>query len=711
MDPARMRRETEDLQNQIEMMKSDLDALRMDDVTRNREQSVIPDKYEHNHSPDDEDFRLVPATEDKKNQWKKYLPITYWLPRYKWKEWFPMDLVAAITDVVMVIPQGMGYALVAGLPPINGLYSALMGHCLYSPFGTSGQLIVAPVAIVSLMTKETLHTFLGHKDHDDPAVIEQMAAYGSALAFQSGVICLLLGLCKAGVLANMLAEPVIVGFTFAAAILIGISQLTFVFQVEVEGEQVIEKLITFCEHLPHAHGLSVILAVCCMIFLLLIKYYMKSNGKLPGSQYAKFIPSALILVIVATSISYSQGTATGFDIVGALPNGLPAPKNFFPYLDPGDFWNLWVPSILITVLSFIESVAVATKFADKHGYSIDASQELLALGFCNLIGCWFQIYPVSGVLSLATVVEAAGATTPLYGIMAGSGLIICCSFLLFLFEWLPKPVLGAIVFVGIMGLIDTHKVKKIYKINKKDFIVTMVTIGVTLFMGIDFGVALGVFASIVLFIQKAAKPHYSILGRLTSSMNAGKAPVYRPVKQYPSATKRSDMLMIRWDASIFFANTASFKTRIRKQIGRFLEQNNYPKEWCLVLCFSGVNDVDFTGIEMMEAFFSELFEKEEGMTLVLTKLKGQVLNSMKVGGIVPEIIKKEQILWELHEAEEWWDNRVLNGPADEGKAGGKEDLELLKDDGAVANIHGFTANHIANSMAEPELEADEVTRR
>merc|ERR1712130_48963 len=177
------------------------------------------------------------------------------------------------------------------------------------------------------------------------------------------------------------------------------------------------------------------------------------------------------------------------------------------------------------------------------GYAIDASQELLALGGCNLVGCWFQIYPVSGVLSLATVVEAAGATTPLYGIMAGSGLIVCCALFL-------------IFFVGIMGLIDTHKMKKIYKLNKRDFIVTLITILVTLFLGIDFGVALGVVASIVLFIQKAAKPHYSILGRMNVNNN-GKAPIYRNVKKYPSTTKRSDMLMIRWDASIFFANTTS----------------------------------------------------------------------------------------------------------------------------------------------------------
>merc|ERR1712242_591603 len=576
-------------------------------------------------------------------------------------EWFPMDLVATITDIVMVIPQAMGYALVAGLPPINGLYSALMGHCLYSPFGTSGQLIVAPVAIVSLMTKETLHALpiFHHVDYEDPEVMEKMAGYGSALAFQSGVLCIILGLVKAGTLANMLAEPVITGFTFGAAILIGISQLTFIFNIHVHGESVIQKLTVFFQEVSHSHGGSVLLAVVCMCFLLFHKYYGKSS--LPGSKYFKYIPTALILVVVCTSISAAQGDSTGWDVVGALPPGLPKPVNFFTYLEEGDFWALWVPSILITILSFIESIAVAQKFADKHDYSIDASQELLALGICNLVGSWFQIYPVSGVLSLATVVEAAGATTPLYGIMAGTGLIIACASMLFLFEWLPKPVLGAIVFVGIMGLMDPAKIKKIYFLNKRDFVIVAVTIGSTLFLGIDFGVAFGVFASIILFIQRAAKPHYSILGRVVGDqipMDA--APIYRSVKLYPSNTeKRGDMLMIRWDAPIFFANTASFKLRIKKHIGRFLEENEYPKRWCLVLDFSGVNGVDFTAIEMLEAFFEELKEKERGMTLVVCKLKTQVLNALTKGEVLSDhLLPKENVLWELHEAEQWWDRKL-----------------------------------------------------
>merc|ERR1739838_1137399 len=625
-------------------------------------------------------------------------------PRYNWKEWFPMDAVATVTDIVMVIPQAMGYALVAGLPPINGLYSALMGHCLYSPFGTSGQLIVAPVAIVSLMTKETLHhlPIFHDVDYEDPEVMTKMAGYGSALAFQSGVLCLLLGFCKAGILANMLAEPVITGVTFGAAILIGISQLTFIFNIHVHGESVIEKLATFFAEISHSHGLSVLLAIICAMFLLFHKYYSKSS--LPLAGYGKFVPTALILVVVTTSISAIKGSSTGWDVVGALPPGLPAPVNFFGYLEEGDFWALWVPSILITILSFIESIAVAQKFADKHDYSIDASQELLALGVCNLVGSWFQIYPVSGVLSLATVVEAAGATTPLYGIMAGTGLIICCASVLFLFEWLPKPVLGAIVCVGIMGLMDPDKIKKIYGLNKRDFIIVMVTIGSTLFLGIDFGVAFGVLASIILFIQRAAKPHYSILGRVVEDDDIPrKAPIYRNVKMYPHTTeKRGDLLMIRWDAPIFFANTASFKSRIKKHIGRFLEQNHWPKPWCLVLDFSGVNGVDFTAIEMLESFFEELKEKERGMTLLLCKLKTQVLNALTKGEVLSDhLISKENVLWELHEAERWWD-RKLNEMASADEYYDDQSRQGLVGGASTDQMMGYAGTHQISGIQDDD---------
>eukprot|EP01083_Nonionella_stella_P018188 50798_1 len=613
----------------------------------------IEDLYEHKHGQYQEEFRLVPPT-NAPNRWMVYVPILYWLPRYKWHKWFASDVIAALTAIVMVIPQSMGYAMVAGLEPIYGLYSALMGHSLYGPLGSSGQLIVAPVAIVSLMTYGSL---IGYFEDDDRSLKEtqvKMAAYGSALAFQSGVLSLVAGLCGGGIMATMLSEAVIVGFTGAASILIGISQLPYIFQVKLDGTSSIAKLISFFQVLPDSHGASVWLALCCIIFLLLIKWWKK----VPGAWYAKFIPDALILVIVCTAISYSIGEETGFEIVGPLPKGLPTFLNFFDYLDEGDFMSLWVPSILITILSFIESIAVATKFADKHGYSIEPSQELIALGICNLVGCVFQIYPISGVLSLATVVEAAGAITPLYSCMAGAGMIATIAFVLFLFEWLPKPVLGSIVMIAASSLLDIHKMIGMWKVNRTDFLCMSITVLVTLGAGIDWGVGMGIMASVVLYVQKSAKPHYGVLGKV--HIPGANVALYRNVKHNPESKTRADMLMIRWDASLFFANTQIFKTRVRKQIGVHLEKHHYPLRWCLALCFSGVNEIDFTAVEMLISFFNDLKVKEKGMTLVLCKVKQQVYEVLEKGGVL-DVVGKSNLKWELFEAERWWNDKLLMG--------------------------------------------------
>merc|ERR1711971_1147905 len=270
-------------------------------------------------------------------------------------------------------------------------------------------------------------------------------------------------------------------------------------------------------------------------------------------------------------------------------------------------------------------------------------------------------------------------------------------------------VLGAIVFVGIMGLMSPRKIKHIYELNRRDFYIVMITILCTLFLGIDFGVALGVVASIVLFIQRAAKPDYSILGRVVDTN--GQTPVYRNVKMYPSNTqKRGDMLMIRWDAPIFFANTASFKKRVKKHIGRFLEENDYPKPWCLVLDFSGVNDVDYSRLEMLEAFFEELREKERGMTLLLAKLKTPVLNSLTKGNIISEhCVPKEHVLWELHEAEAWWD-RALNelGAVDESAIHGSK---RFVHEQSTTDYAGYAGNHLAAPEVQDDEDDEVVTMR
>ena len=560
----------------------------------------------------EDEFQLIPYF-PYKNKYEKYvqshLPFLYWLPRYQWKSYFIYDLIAALTAIVMVIPQSMGYALIAGLPPIHGLYSAMFGHSLYSLFGTSGQLIIAPVAIVSLMTEETLTRLPGLEDNIND---ELYVAYASTLAFQVGVIALVLGIINAGVFANMLAEPVIVGFTFGAAILIGMSQMKFLFQIDIEGESLINNFASFFVNIKHSHIDSFVLSFACVMFLLIHKFGQNSK-KL---KWFKFIPAALIVVIIVTFISSEINNDVGWDVIGDdVYNGLPRFANFFDKIEMETFWGLWVNSALITIIAYIETIAVATKFAEKHDYQINASQELIALGIANLIGCWFGIYPIAGVLSLAAVVESAGALTPLYTAMAGTGIIIITAFFVTLFQFLPKPVLGSIVCVGVLNLMDIAAIKKIWKISKTDFIVLCCTVLMTLIIGIDYGVLVGVIGSLLMFIYQSTQPQYGRLGKRRDN----KYEFIKYMKEYDenesssNMTKmRDDLLILRWDEVLFFGNSQIFKDKIKRDMMKFIDSSDvYIDEWCMILCFGSINQIDFTAIEALHSLIKEIKHKHE----------------------------------------------------------------------------------------------------
>ena len=605
-----------------------------------------------------DDFQLIPYY-PYKNNYEKYiqshLPILYWLPRYRFKAYFIYDLIAALTAIVMVIPQSMGYALIAGLPPIHGLYSAIFGHSLYALFGTSGQLIIAPVAIVSLMTEETLIRLPGLDDHDSESDTEQLyVAYASCLAFQVGIIALFLGIINAGVFANMLAEPVIVGFTFGAAILIAMSQMQYLFQIELEGETLIANIGSLFQEIPNIDLNSFLLAFFCIIFLLIHKFG-QNYKKL---QWFKFVPAALIVVIIITLIS--SEVDSGWDIIGDQRNGLPKFSNFFNYIDTNTFWGLWVNSLLITIIAYIETIAVATKFAEKHDYQINASQELIALGIANLIGCWFQIYPIAGVLSLAAVVESAGALTPLYTAMAGIGIIIITSLFISVFKFLPKPVLGSIVCVGILNLMDIKGIKKIWKISKKDFIVLMTTIIMTLIIGIDYGVLVGVIGSLLMFIYQSTQPEYGRIGKTKNNE-------YKFIKYNVNNDKttndddddiaqiRNDVLILRWDEVLFFGNSQIFKDKIKRDMIKFLDlSGGYIADWCLILCFDSINQIDFTSIDALHSLIKEIKHKHEECTLLFTNLHRNIYQSLDKANLI-DLIETKHIFTSINDAEIWWD--------------------------------------------------------
>lgn len=619
---------------------------------RERRGTLQSVKYHEEQAP----FQLIPY-HPYKNNYEKYiyshLPILFWFPRYKWKSYFIYDIMSGATAIVMVIPQSMGFALIAGLPSINGLWAACIGHSVYSLFGTCGQLIMAPAALIALMVVEILRDIPGIEDN-----VELKIAYSSCLAFQTGIIALVLGILNAGALANIMAQPVVVGFAAGAAILIGFSQFEFLFKIDISDSELFVSFYHFIRDIGDIHAETLLLSLVCVVILLMHKFAVKRKK----FSWLKFVPIAFILVIISTIISgYIGEKKSGWEIIGdEVYNGLPQFSNFFTLIDMDIFWSLWIQSLLITIVGYIETIAVGVQFAEKHGYSINGSQELIALGIVNLFGCWFQIYPITCVLSLAAVIEDVGALTPLYSAIAGVGITLITWWFATLFTYLPVAVLASVVTVGVSNLIDIPEIKKIWKMSRKDFVIFCFTFIMTLILGVDFGVLVGIICSLLMFVYQTIRPEYGRIGKTKDGQ-------YKFIKynddennNNDNAKTRDDVLILRWDEVLFFANSQLFKDRIKRDITYFLNSSDDEYEygdWCLILCFDSINHIDYTSMEALNALITEIKHKYEECTLLATyNVHFNIYGSLKKAGII-DLIKKENIFGSIGDAEISWDKR------------------------------------------------------
>jgi len=632
-------------------------------------------------------IKTIPNDQDK-DSWKKHIPFIYWIPKYSFKDLFIADLIGALTGCIMVIPQGMGYALTAGLDARYGLYSGLFGPLLYWPFGTAGQIIVAPMAVVSLMTMQSINENITNEDD-----IIEAAAIASTIAFQAGLILFVLGLLQGGVLASMLSKPVLIGFKSGAGILIALSQMKFIFNVYVQGGGFLVMIKSLFQNISNTHINSLLLSIGSIAFLLTFRTLKKTfNTQKYESKcknimviLIKYFPSELIMVIIGILIVYFSENA-GFDSIGDIPKGLPPFKNFLKLIPSKLFWNsgMWLTSFLIAILCFIESFVGGQKYADKLEYNIDASQELIALGISNIVMSWFQCFISGGALSRTVVVGESGALTPLTGLLCGIFMIVAILLLLPVFALIPKPVLGSIVVVGVLGLFDFAGMKHLWKINKGDFVVMCSTIVVTLLLGIDIGVGTGVILSILIFLKHSAKPKYSILGRITrydeyyhyssdeddpqgrtNKFKKDHYYIYKDIKYNKDAKLRRDMLMIRWEAPLFFGNFNSFKSRISKHIYRFLLKNNLflndniNGEFCLVLSFESVTDIDTTAIDLLYNLVQE-WKKKYKIFIVISRIKKHIYKTFVKHEEILKVIGTDNVTSaSLYDCEKMWNKHLV----------------------------------------------------
>ncbi len=549
---------------------------------------------------------------------KRYFPIFDWLPGYQ-KQWLSGDLSAGITVGIMLIPQGMAYAMIAGLPPVFGLYAALVPQIVYALMGTSRQLAVGPVAMDSLLVASGLGALA-------LSGLEEYIAMALFLALFMGGIQLLFGLLKMGFLVNFLSKPVISGFTSAAAIIIGLSQLKHLLGTDIEGSSQIHILLSNAfKTLGDTNLFTLGLGIAAIVVIRMLKGI---NRKIPG---------ALVAVVLGVMAVYFLGlSSSGVRIVGEVPDGLPALT--LPAVDAARISELFPIALTLALIAFMEAISVAKAVEEKRGENhVKANQELVALGASNIIGSLFQSYPTTGGFSRTAVNDQAGAHTGLASLISSAVVGLTLLFLTPAFYYLPNAVLAAIIMVAVFGLIDLKYPARLWKNRKDEFALLVITFLLTLGLGIKEGILLGVLASLLLLVYRISKPHIAILGRIRDT------PHFRNLDRFTTDTENpEDFLILRFDGQLFFGNKDYFREQLQKQIEKKGEGLQY-----VILNAEAVNYIDSTAVFMLRSLVADL--KKENIRFAVAGAIGPTRDILYTSGLI-EDIGKENLFTNTNEA-------------------------------------------------------------
>jgi len=528
---------------------------------------------------------------------ERFIPAWGWLRRYRRAD-LPGDLAAGLIVAVMLIPQGMAYALMAGLPPIVGLYAATVPLIAYALLGSSRHLAVGPVAIVSILTLSGVGALA------EPGSAE-FVALAALLALLVGVIQFVLGLLRGGFLVNFLSHAVISGFTSAAAIIIALNQLTHLLGVKLTASAPLPLLGEALARLGEAHILTLLVGLLSIGVLLLFK-----------RRWPRF-PAALLLMALAIVLTYLLGLyERGLSIVGQVPAGLPSLA--LPILSLASVQALLPTALTIAFVGFVESVAVAKSLAAKVKAKIDADQELRGLGLANVAAATFSGYPVTGGFARSAINFQAGARTPLASILTAILIMLMLLFFTPLFTYLPKAVLAAVAVVAVIGLIDLKEPRHLFKIKRIDAFTLLLTFGSTLLIGIEPGIVIGILFSLGVFIWHSATPHAAELGYLPEER------VFRNVRRYPGAVTSPEALILRVDASLYFTNMAFLDSYFRRALAE------RPQLRYIVMDFSGVNDMDAVAVGTLAELIDDLAKL--GIAIRIAAMKGQVRDLVAKAG-------------------------------------------------------------------------------
>lgn len=546
-------------------------------------------------------------------KWTKYLPVTEWLGDYD-RATFQHDLIAGLTVCVILIPQGMAYALLAGMPPIYGLYGGLIPLFLYGVFGTSRQLSIGPVAISALLVLAGISQLA---EPGSPEYISLVITTGLLV----GVMQVLLSLFRLGFLVNFLSHPVIVGFTSAAAIIIAISQLKYLLGIPIPRFSHAYETVGYAiEHISEIHWLSFSICVGGVLLMLMLR------------RFSRTIPGALIVTIIGILVVWLlELNDQGVKIVGKVPHGLPAFEA--PGMDIATIREVFPTVLTVTIICIVESISIARVLEMKRqDHQIRPNQELFALGISKIGGAFFQSLPTSGSFTRSAINDDANAKTGMASIITSIGVALTLIFLTPLFFYLPEAALASIILVAVKGLFDLPEAIHLWKTHRQDFAMMLITFMLTLVLGIEEGVLVGVILSLLMTIYRTATPHIAVLGKIPNTYH------YRNTTRFPEAIQHENILILRFDAPLFFGNANYFKDTIKSMVG-----DREEKPSLVILDASSMSDVDSTGLSAIEELNTYL--EEQGVEFYLSGAIGPVRDLLHQAGIMEQIGEKNQFMY------------------------------------------------------------------
>jgi high affinity sulfate transporter 1 len=541
---------------------------------------------------------------------KRFIPILSWLPNYD-RSWLTIDIIAGLTLWGLVVPEAMAYAGIAGLPPQAGLYTLLAALLVYALLGTSRHLVVQATSATAALLASAVAAALVATAAANASDPETYQAYAAAFVLVTGLVFLAAGLAKLGFITQFLSKPVMDGFVTGLAIFVAVGQLNKLFGVEKPEGNTVEKLLGIIQELPQANWVAFAVGALALALLFLLP------------RLSKKIPAGLVVLFgaIALSAALDLNGKYGVEIVGTLPQGLPTLT--FPQVPITTYLAMVLPAIGVLLVAFSEALGVAHEFAEKHGYEVDANQELNAHAAANLVSALFGGMIAAGSMSASAVKEGAGGRSQMTNLVTWVVTIITVLFLTPLFTTLPEAVLAALIIHAVWHIIASRKLQKLRLASPVEFWFGVLALAGVLFIDVLQGMIIGVVASLVFVIYRSSRPHISSLGRAPDSSGA-----YTDLTRHPENVPVPGVLIVRPDAPLWYANALTFRDRVKAMIAE-------AKPEAVVLDAAAQDTLDLTTAEMLRGLLREL--QAAGIAVYLADVHAPVLAEGRKAGLIDVI--------------------------------------------------------------------------